>query len=224
MAHLLRRCPLVSQDDRQTIYQAIQQQTPELNRQSHQIEQPHNPPPLVDYAADLHPTFLTARDQEGLHTLAEASSRLAGDDQVQQPPISVIGHGIAENNFMAQMQSAANPTAFPNGPAPDAAVMYVSDPMGQMSQPVDTAVNAALAPSPLMQAASAANEELEQFGTQTQFQGAADRQFGGVAADESFLQSSQANSDHGTISWGPTNASNTQAFGDMTGQSYTVYR
>lgn len=220
VAHLVKRCPSIPSDERELISEAVQQGS-EVRRRGQQIERPQTPPALqlVDYTADLHPSFLPTRDHERLHTLAEVS-RLAGGNNTSGQTVNAneFGHGVTENEFVAQLQTAANPSGLSTGVVAQPTAVYESHDTNQLSQAVD-AVNAALVRSPLMQTASAANQELAQDLAQTDQR----RQSNAAAAEEfmSYFQPVGDNVDHSQISWGPTNASNSQAFGDMTGEFYT---
>ncbi|KAK4508452.1 hypothetical protein PRZ48_002190 [Zasmidium cellare] len=224
VGHLLRRCPMISQEDRQRVYQAVNHGS-EVRRQGQQSRDDEPPPspanPLVDYTAGLHPSFLPARDDDGLHTLAEAS-QLAGETPHEQSSAgNNVQYGIGELDFVKQLQTAAHVPSIPNEPVTEPAHTPASDDSSHASQlppPVD-AVNDASVPSPLMQTASAANQELEHFRSHALAPGTDQRTFDDGAAPgdfASFLQSNQANGNYGQTSWGPTNASNDLAFGNMT--------
>lgn len=222
VAHLVKRCPSIPSDERELISEAVQQGS-EVRRRAQQTERPCTPPALqlVDYTADLHPSFLPTRDDDRLHTLAEVSRLAGGNIPRQTATGNDLGHGVTENEFVAQLQTAADTTEYPRERVAQRTAAYENHDTGQLSQVVD-AVNAALVPSPLMQTASAANQELAHFEPQDLARSDERRQSNAAAAEEfmSYFQPVDANVNHSQASWGPTNASNSQAFGDMTGKFY----
>ncbi|KAF2162340.1 hypothetical protein M409DRAFT_58437 [Zasmidium cellare ATCC 36951] len=222
ISHLLRRCPLVSHDEKQKIYQAVHQQTAEARRHREQSEQVPSPIeyPLVDYTAGLNTSFLPAQDEDGLLTLAEASQLAGGNPPEHPAAVNDFADGVDSQLFVQQLQTAANEPAFSIEPVTDPAIMPASEHASHASQPsppVD-AVNAASVPSPLMQTASAANEELEHFGSHALAPGTDRPQPSDASADDSTptLHPTQVNGKPGRKSRRATNASNARTFGKMT--------
>ena len=173
-SHLLRKCPNVTQEDRQWVFDQIQQ-NPERPRSKTSQPVKGLSPNITqdDLQSEIQvPNF---QQQSALDTLAEVSRRhLDYSSQrdfvgaFQDPKTS---EAINEQALIAQLRESAGLNHPVTSTEPTGLYLYATADLEpqQAQQPLEIPIvtTSALAISPLVQAASAANQQLEQAQTES---------------------------------------------------------
>ncbi|CAK4034600.1 Hypothetical predicted protein [Lecanosticta acicola] len=220
MSHILRRCPNVSQEDRQVVFRAMSQTHLEASHPTgYGIQSPGNAEQIeqIDSVQYEVPASFLQREQSALDTLAEVSRQHLNYsayhnhfDAAQQQPIFDAEEDLVEQNLLAQLKAAckedsndiASPTNLDPVDGRARSILPDSPPVPEHEE------TGAVGPSPLVRTASAANEHLKR---KERSPDRLEPQLEENTPVSELNQSSAASESHG-VSWAPANGSFAAAF------------